>query len=104
MMESFFDYLNELIFLEDEAKQVILTKHPEISDLFEHVKRTLENPDLVKRSKVTKRSRLYYRFFNEIFEGKFFVIVVKQVDYNFISTIYLTDKVKEGEVLWQKEK
>ncbi len=104
MMESFTDYLNELVFLDDEVKQVILMKHPEVSGLFEHVKKTLENPDVVKRSKITKRSRLYYRFFTEIFEGKFLVIVVKRADYNFISTIYLTDKVKEGNVLWQKEK
>jgi hypothetical protein len=102
-MESFTDYLDELIFLDDELKQVILLKHPEVSDLFEHVKKTLKNPDIVKRSKVTDRSRLYYRFFSEIFEGKFLVIVVKSADYNFISTIYLTDKVKEGDMLWQKK-
>jgi len=52
-MESFIDYLNELIFLDDEVKQVILMKHPEVSGLFEHVKTTLENPDIVKRSKIT---------------------------------------------------
>ena len=88
MMESFIDYLDELIYLDDDVKQVILIKHPEVSGLFEHVKTTLENPDIVKRSKITHRSRLYYRFFAEIFEGKFLVVVIKRIDCDFRSTFF----------------
>ncbi len=45
---------------------------------------------------------LYYRFYPETRVGdKFLCVVVKvRVDDAFVITAYLTDKVKEGESLW----
>jgi len=45
---------------------------------------------------------LYYQFRAQVLNGKWVVVVVKQVDRYFISTIYATDRVKSGDVIWTK--
>lgn len=47
--------------------------------------------------------RMVYRFEAEILNGKWVVVVVKQIDRNYVSTIYVTDRIKSGEVLWKRE-
>ena len=101
-MDSFVDCWGQAIFLDEEVRQIVLSKHPEVSQFIDRVVTTLRDPDVVRQSKLTKRSRLYYRFFEDILRGKFLVVVVKCVDLDFVSTVYITNKVKEGEVLWRK--
>lgn len=56
----------------------------------------------VARSRNDEEVRLYYRFYPETRgDGKFLCVVVKfREEDAFIITAYLTDKIKEGEVLW----
>ena len=99
---TFVDVAGQSIFLDSNIKQIILSKHPEVSKFIGRVADVLREPDLIKKSRISQRTKLYYRFFDDIFNGKYMVVVVKQVERNFVSTIYVTDKIKEGEVLWQK--
>ena len=102
LTHRYFDRFGQEIILTAEVKRVVFAKHPEVSHFFDKVTGTLALPDLVKRSTTDPRVRLYYRFYQEVFGGKFMVVVVKSVEREFISTIYITDKVKGGEVIWQR--
>lgn len=96
------DYRGVQIHLTDEVSQIILTKHPETQEFFERIAETLAHPDLVKQSQTDTRVNLYYRFYSEILNGKFVVIVVKYAQEYFVSTFYATDKIKEGRLIWKK--
>jgi len=98
----FTDYAGERITLSAEVYQVIATKHPEVKRFFEYVRETLADPQIVRQSVTDPRVRLYYRFYADVLDGKLVVVVVKQANVNFVSTIYATDKIKEGETIWQK--
>jgi len=101
-VDYFIDYEHQSIILDGEVKKNVFNKHPETRQFMDRISITLLNPDIVKQSKTSKRVRLYYHFFNDILQGKYFVVVVKQVEQNYISTFYITDKVKEGKILWLK--
>lgn len=94
------DVFGEEVILTEEVKQVIFTKHPEVRRFFNRVEKVLAMPDTVQRSIIDVRVSLYYRFYPDIFNGKFIVVVVKRVDRKFISTLYITDKIKIGGILW----
>ena len=99
---TFTDYLGETIYLSAEVYKIILAKHREVHGFFDRVGETLQSPDMVRKSVSDARARLYYRFYADVLEGKFVAVVVKRADRNFISTVYATDKIKEGEIIWQK--
>ncbi|MBA2618053.1 MAG: hypothetical protein H0U91_07780 [Rubrobacter sp.] len=87
--------------LTDERRTHVL-EHPEMSDMETGIEETLLRPQLIVRSRSDEEVRLYYRFYSETrVGGKFLCVVVKvRVDDAFVITAYLTDKVKEGESLW----
>lgn len=87
--------------LTDERLAHIL-EHPEMEEMEAEIGETLAAPERVVRSRSDAEARLYYRFYPETrSDGKFLCVVVKAlVEDPFVITAYLTDKVKEGEVLW----
>jgi hypothetical protein len=50
-----------------------------------------------------ERSILYYRFDDTVLGGKWVVVVVKRVDRHFISTLYPTDQIKSGDLIWKHQ-
>lgn len=62
-MDTFVDVFGETVFLDDDVKQVVFAKHLEVKELWDHIESVLNDPDLVKRSKLSKRANLYYRYF-----------------------------------------
>ncbi|MBA3724270.1 MAG: DUF4258 domain-containing protein [Candidatus Levybacteria bacterium] len=75
-------------------------KHPSIATHKEDVQLTLEDPDQVRKSKQDPRVHLYYKNI-----GKVQVCVVTDhIDQKegYIITAYLTDRVKEGEKIYDK--
>ncbi|HBI23656.1 MAG TPA: hypothetical protein DDX84_05535 [Nitrospiraceae bacterium] len=74
--------------------EIITHKHPEIKDLLETIKESLERPDEIRRSKVDINVYIFYKKF-----GKYWLaIVTRKLNHEgFIITSYLTDKIKEGE-------
>lgn len=100
--EVFVDYADREIVLDDEVRAAILTKHPEIEPFVDLLSEVLSKPQEVRRSATDNRAVLYYYLAKNVLGGKWIVTVVKQIDRNFISTVYVTDKVKVGEIVWKK--
>jgi len=61
------------------------------------MKETLRDPEIVRRSVYDLSVLIYYRYFKDVFGGKY--IIFK----GFILTSYVTDRVKRGEEVWRKE-
>ena len=91
-MDYFISYAGQSVVLDEEIKNIVINKHPETQKFIDRIAITLRDPDLVKQSKTSKRARLYYHFFGDILKGKYFVVVVKQVEQHYVSTFYITDK------------
>ena len=74
-------------------------KHPEIEGKEEEVKECLRNPVEVRKSSEDQEVLLYYKK-----EGEYFLcVVVRHLNgEGFIITAYITDKIKEGEIVWRK--
>ena len=68
-----------------------------IRNLKEKMKETLRDPEIVRRSVYDLSVLIYYRYFKDVFGGKY--IIFK----GFILTSYVTDRVKRGEEVWRKE-
>ena len=76
-------------------------KHPSIKGKETEIKKTLKNPDFIRRSKSDKDVYLFYKKQNK----HFLCVVVKHLNQEgFIITTYLTPKIKEGELIWQTKK
>ena len=97
------DLWDSAIRLTDERLTHIL-EHPEMSDMEAEIEETLLRPEHVARSRSDEEVLLYYRFYPETrVGGKFLCVVVKfREEDAFIITAYLTDKIKEGETLWNE--
>jgi len=77
---------------------LIQIKHPEIIGKLSLVKQMLKMPDLITRSKIDKTVLLFYKKIN----GYWLCVVTKNsVLDGFIITAYITDKIKEGEKIWE---
>lgn len=100
-MTLFYDYQQSVIRLTDERLLHIMD-HPEMEGLEPEIARTLAYPQRIIRSLSDDRTQLYYRLYPSTPVGeKFLCVIVKLLeDDAFILTAYLTDKIKEGEILW----
>jgi|YelNatPaOPRAMG01_1025707.scaffolds.fasta_scaffold205474_1 hypothetical protein len=79
---------------------IITKKHPSVTNREEDVKLTLVDPDEVRKSRCDTSVHLYYRRVDD----KLICVVTKHLNkHGFIITVYLTDKIKRGEVVWKKE-
>jgi hypothetical protein len=96
------DVFGHEVVLTDSVRATILQKHPEVSDFIDRIDRALAEPEEVRGSVRDERSVLYYRFEADVLAGKWVVVVVKRIDRHFISTVYATDQIKSGEVIWTK--
>ena len=78
--------------------------HPEMVNMESTIEETLAAADHVVQSHSDPQVRLYYRRYNETAAGdKLLCVVVKVLrDDAFVITAYLTDIVKRGVLLWQK--
>jgi hypothetical protein len=100
--QIYLDVFGEVIVLTDPVRMIILQKHPEVVDFIDQLDQVLSQPDEIRRSVRDERVVLYYRFNEAVLDGKWVVVVVKQIDRNFISTLYATDVIKSGDVLWKR--
>ncbi len=62
----------EKVFLTEKVWQEILLKHPEVKNLLPEMERTISQPDFIKESIYDLRTKLYYRFHANIFDGKLY--------------------------------
>lgn len=74
-------------------------KHPVILGKEKLVQEALKDPTVIKSSQKDSKVVLYYLPLKE----KFLCVVVKQEKRSgFIITTYITDKIKEGKIIWTK--
>ena len=97
------DVFSEPVELTEERWQHIVTEHPELCEYREKILTVLADPDYVKRSKRDEHVMLYYRYFADILEGKYLLVVVKKEPVrSFVLTGYATGSVRKGETIWEK--
>ncbi len=77
----------------------IITRHPEILEQENRLKEAILDPDFVRRSKHDPQVLLFYKAGGK----EYIVAVVKQDPENgFVLTAYITDFIKEGDLIWKK--
>ena len=100
-------YLNGEVELTAEREEHIAQTHPDL--LPEHLPQvglTLADPDQVRRSIRMSAARMFYRWFDDVRQGKYIVVVVVSeaapAERNWIITAYVTRRLIDGEIEWQK--
>ena len=98
--QRFIDVFGHTVELATERWLHVLEAHQELKVLEDLIPKTLQAPDVVMSSVHDPKARLYYRFFDQVWHGKYLVVVVQSNHQRAILTAYLTDKIKRGERLW----
>ncbi len=102
-MSQWLDVFSESVELTEERWQHIVTEHPIMREYREKLPTVLADPDYVKRSKRDADVLLYYRYFTDILDGKFLLVVVKKdTPRSFILTGYVTRSIMKGESVWAR--
>lgn len=104
-MKWFKDIYNRRIRLTDERQEHIETDHPEMSGQIGKIQGTLLEPERIIRSKTDPKVELFYQHYDVTpITEKYLCVVVKMlVDDMFIITVYFTETIKEGKVLWERK-
>jgi hypothetical protein len=97
------DIFGDSIELTDERWLHIIKEHPEVRWHKEKIQEVLATPDYVKRSSRDADVLLYYKFYSDIFKGKYMLIAAKKGLRSFILTCYITDMIKKGVTLWERK-
>ncbi len=80
---------------------LVLHKHPVLVGQEEEVRRALEDPDEVRRSRKDSQVVLFYRGR----APRWLCAVARRVDDSgFLITAYLTDAIKVGDTIWTRSK
>ncbi len=89
---------------EEYWKLITKFKHPIIKRYEREVKETLKEPDEIRESKKDAKVLLYYRQYKNL-ENRYICVLIKQLNgEGLVVTAYLADKIKRGNVIWQKNR
>lgn len=96
------DYTGRQIRLTDERVAHVL-EHREMVGLDDGIAETLAEPAWVVESKSDATVHLFYRYYRRTRVGGKWLCVVVKVGHRdpFVVTAYLTDKIKQGSVIWK---
>ncbi|MBI2658554.1 hypothetical protein HYX05_00430 [Candidatus Woesearchaeota archaeon] len=100
-MKDFKDKFGNIIKFADKQWNHIIKEHPEVEPYKNRILDILKEPDLVKRSKRDEDTFLYYRFYKDVYKGKYLLVIARTRD-RLLLTCYITDRVKEGDLIWKK--
>lgn len=78
----------------------IFMTHPEVKKFENVIRDVLKDPCILKRSVYDKEVVLYYKYFEPI--KKYITVAVKINVDSFVLTSYITDRIKEGDIIWKK--
>jgi hypothetical protein len=100
-------YLQGEVELTDEREAHIAQTHPDLfPEYLAQIAQTLADPDLIRRSVRMGFARLFCRWFAEVRQGKFIVVVVVSEavpeERHWIITAYITRRLASGEVEWRR--
>lgn len=80
-------------------QKIVKNKHPKMRGKQSTVMKTLRCPEQIRISKSDDSIHLYYLPYKEYF----LCVVAKHLNEDgFIVTAYITDTIKEGELVWEK--
>ena len=102
MKDYFIDFFDNYIKLLPSRWKHITKQHPEVKPYKNKIQEVLRNPELVKRSKRDKDTFLYYRYYSNIYNGKYLLVVARTKNEPMVLTCYMTDKIKKGDLIWKK--
>ena len=93
--------------LTENREKHILVKHPDLlPEHFEAIRRTLVDPDEVRRDSHFAATHLFSRWFEDIKRGKLVVVAVVSealpVERHWVATAYLARKVVQGATEWKR--
>jgi hypothetical protein len=77
----------------------LVIKHPELENRLSDVKQTLERPTEIRKS---KRDEFIFLHYSERLQYWLCVVTKQSGLDGFIVTAYITDRIKEGEIVWPK--
>ena len=84
---------------EERWRLITTVKHPPVSGREEDVKKTLENPDEVRRDTTRPHRQLYYKKFGV----RYLCVVVEQLDSQAVGiTVFPERKIRGGELIWHR--
>ena len=101
---KFKDVFGREIGLSREVWDHILKTHPELKGKLDRIKETLISPEIIKLSVYASNVLLSYKYYGDLYGGKYICVAIKILDEDcFISTSYITDRIKNGEIVWKKD-
>ena len=97
--EHFSSSLGKRIELTDGRRQHIFQYHRDLVPFFNRLGDVPSAPDGIRKTLEDPQVLLFYKFYPDILDGKYFVTAVKVNDRSFVLTAYLARRVKTGEPL-----
>jgi hypothetical protein len=93
-------FLNSIKILLLQRDIIVRVKHPAVRGKERSIREALKNPDKIRKSKTDNKVYLFYKK-----QKKYHLcVVVRHLNGDgFIITIYITNKIKEGEQIWPKK-
>lgn len=100
-------YLEGEVELTEERRQHIKSKHPDlIEEHFDCLAQTVAEPDEIRMDKRFPSTRLFSRWFENLKEGKFVVVVVASSEppeeRHWIVTAYIARRLVKGVSEWKR--
>lgn len=100
-------YLGGEVELSDERERHITDHHPDLLPANkDRIRDTLADPDQVRRSKRFGNARLFAKWYDDLLNAKYVVVVVvsdvQPGERNWIVTAYITTKIAEGDTEWKR--
>lgn len=87
--------------LTQDTWEEILFKYPEMIGHLDEVQETICCLEFIKESVSDPRVLLYYRFYPNILKGKYLTVILKSVDFDFVSTTYFARRIaRGGTIVW----
>ena len=102
MVAVFEDVFGHRLYLESPHRKHILVEHPEVRSYLDRLEDVFRSPEWVKRSRRDPHVYLYYRFYDDILDGKYLLGIAKIASRATVLTCYVTDSIKQGDLLWPK--
>ena len=100
-------HLSGNVELTDERQQHILSRHPDLLPRYlDLVAETVADPDEVRRDRRFPATRLFSRGYPDVEGGKHIVVVIvsdsKPDGRHWIVSAYMTRRVRQGVIEWQR--
>mgnify|MGYP006896938153 CR=1 FL=1 len=100
-------YLRVEVELTEEREKHIADNHPDLlPKIRDSIAQTLSDPDQIRRSKRFESARLFSKWFEDVKDGKYIVVVVMtdsaHHSRHWIITAYIARRLSQGEIEWKK--